>query len=177
MIGISISLPVIPTSPLSNSIPVPSLKCNLLVPDNSISPSPVKSVPELLVIATSAVPNVASDNTNDPSASQRSVAKLYTSECAPVTPAAAFECTPANTLVSSPNPPDVGSVFPKSDPANISVSSTSKLVVLNVVVVPFTVKSPVTVKLPPTVALEATANTPSPGSVPDVPTLSPAVLV
>ena len=108
MIGISISLPVIPTSPLSNSIPVPSLKCNLLVPDNSISPSPVKSVPELLVIATSAVPSVASDNTNDPSASQRSVAKLYTSEWVPATPAAAFAwgfVCPVNGLVSIPNPP------------------------------------------------------------------------
>ena len=125
---------------------------------------------------TAGEPTVAAERINDPSASHLSVAKLYTSECAPVTPAAAFECTPANTLVSNPNPPVLGSVDPKSEPASISVSSTSKLVVLNVVVVPFTVKFPVTVKSPPTSALPATAILLSPGSAPDVPTLRPAAL-
>ena len=58
-------------------------------------------------------------------------------------------------LVSIPNPPVVGSVF--EVPVRIKVSSTSNVVVFNVVLVPLTVKSPVIVKSPgiETVSLDA----------------------
>ena len=149
-----------PLSAPVTSIPVDSIISKNLEPVRLPSDAPLFTLtPGLL--------SVASERTNEPSASHLSVAKLYTIECEPVTFDAAFECvpTPVNDLVSIPNPPVVGSVV--DVPVSIKVSSTSNFVVFNIVSAPLTVRSPVTVRLPEIVALLLTAKLPSPGSVPD----------
>ena len=89
-----------------------------------------KSPSEVLSTLTSGDPRVASDRIREPSASHRSVPKLYTSEWEPVTFDAAFEWVPPlNCLVSNPNPPVVGSEL-KLLPTKTKVFSTSKVAVL-----------------------------------------------
>ena len=102
---------------------MPAKKSKVLLDSKSPSDEP-------LFTLTSGEPKVAWERISEPSASHWSVAKLYTIECAPVTP----EATPLGFVIgptSKPNPPEAGSEL-KLLPAKTNVSSTVNVSVFNI---------------------------------------------